>query len=273
MIQEDSAPRAWRTTFSVPGMDCPSEETVIRMALQGIAGVQHLRFDLPERQLTAVHEAPPGELLAKLAPLGFGARVVSSEASESIPQADRRTASDEASVLWVVLSINAFMFVVELAVGMLAQSTGLIADSLDMLADALVYGLALFAVGRPAIAKRRAAHAAGWLQLALALGALFEVGRRFLQGSEPASLSMMATGFVALLANIACLVLVAKKADAGAHMKASYIFTATDVIANAGVIAAGALVWATGSRFPDLFIGFAVALVVLNGAIKILRLK
>lgn len=246
---------------------------MIRMALQDVPGVHDLRFDLPGRALTAVHQASSEELLAKLQPLGLGARVVRSEECASITQESRHSSSDESKVLWIVLAINAVMFLVELGAGMLAQSTGLIADSLDMLADALVYGLSLFAVGHPATAKKRAAHAAGWLQLALALAALLEVGRRFVQGSEPTSLLMMGVGLLALLANVGCLVLVAKKKDAGAHMKASYIFTATDVIANAGVIAAGALVSLTGSAVPDLVIGLAVALVVMNGAIKILRLR
>jgi Co/Zn/Cd efflux system component len=128
-------------------------------------------------------------------------------------------------------------------------------------------------VGRAASAKTRAAHAAGWLQLALALGALAEVVRRFIGGSEPVSALMMGMGLVALIANVTCLVLISKKRDAGAHMKASYIFSANDVIANAGVIAAGALVWATGSPYPDLVIGTIVAFIVLNGARRILKLR
>ena len=47
----------------------------------------------------------------------------------------------ERKTLWIVLWINALMFVVELTLGLWAQSTGLIADSLDMLADASVYGI------------------------------------------------------------------------------------------------------------------------------------
>jgi Co/Zn/Cd efflux system component len=38
------------------------------------------------------------------------------------------------------------------------------------------------------------------------------------------------------------------------------------------VIAAGALVAWTGSRYPDLVIGSLIALLVLNGARRILRL-
>jgi len=262
---------AKKTTFSIPKMDCPSEENMIRMALQGV-DAQSLAFDLSGRRLTAVHRAPAQELLARLTPLGLGAEIASSEAARMDDEIDPPDDAAEARVLWILLAINAAMFVLEMGVGLWAQSTGLIADSLDMFADAAVYGLSLYAVGRAAAMKTRAARLAGWLQLALALGALLEVGRRFLYGSEPVSGLMMGMGLVALVANVACLVMVAKKKDAGAHMKASYIFSANDVIANAGVIAAGALVAFTGSRYPDLLIGVIVGLVVLNGARQILRL-
>jgi Co/Zn/Cd efflux system component len=179
----------------------------------------------------------------------------------------------EARLLKLLLSINAIMFLVEIVVGFWAQSTGLIADSLDMFADAAVYGLSLYAVGRSAALKTRAAHMAGWLQLALALLALSEVVRRFIYGSEPVSGLMMGMGLIALVANATCLVLIAKKRNAGAHMKASYIFSSNDVIANAGVILAGGLVALTGSAYPDLVIGLIVGLVVLNGARRILQLK
>lgn len=244
---------------------------MIRMALQGV-DAQSLAFDLSGRRLTAVHRAPAQELLARLTPLGLGAEIASSEAARMDDEIDPPDDAAEARVLWILLAINAAMFVLEMGVGLWAQSTGLIADSLDMFADAAVYGLSLYAVGRAAAMKTRAARLAGWLQLALALGALLEVGRRFLYGSEPVSGLMMGMGLVALVANVACLVMVAKKKDAGAHMKASYIFSANDVIANAGVIAAGALVAFTGSRYPDLLIGAIVGLVVLNGARQILRL-
>ena len=82
------------------------------------------------------------------------------------------------------------MFVIEPAIGVIAQSTGLIADSLDIFADAAALGLSLFSVGRSAPMKNRAAHVAGWPQVTLALGALAEVVRRFIYGSKPASMMM-----------------------------------------------------------------------------------
>lgn len=165
------------------------------------------------------------------------------------------------------------MFGVEITVGWLAQSTGLIADSLDMFADAAVYGVALYAVGHSVRIKLRAAHLSGWLQVILALGALSEVVRRFVFGSEPVSSLMMSFGLIALMANVWCLVLIAKNRDSGAHMKASWIFSANDVIANLGVILAGLLVAWTGSRYPDLVIGLIIGVIVLSGARRILQLK
>jgi Co/Zn/Cd efflux system component len=84
---------------------------------------------------------------------------------------------------------------------------------------------------------------------------------------------MMSFGLIALIANCLCLVLIHKQKDSGVHMKASWIFSANDVIANLGVIVAGLLVALTGSRYPDLVIGFVIGLIVLNGARRILQLK
>lgn len=178
---------------------------------------------------------------------------------------------EERRTLRIVLGINAAMFLFEIVLGWLAQSTGLIADSLDMLADALVYTVSLYAVGKSDALKDRSARLSGFLQMLLALLVLADVLRRFLYGSEPVSMMMMAVGTVALVANSICLALIAKHKDGGVHMRASLIFSANDVIANLGVIVSGGLVWWLGSRYPDLIIGTAIALLVLYGGIRILR--
>ncbi|MCB1232668.1 MAG: cation transporter, partial [Verrucomicrobiae bacterium] len=177
----------------------------------------------------------------------------------------------EKGVLRVLLVVNGVMFAVELAVGLLAESTGLMADSLDMLADATVYGVALYAVGRSGKVKVRAARFSGWFQIALAAGVLFDILRRFIVGSEPESWLMMGIGLIALVANVSCLLLLAKHRNGEVHMRASWIFSKNDVIANAGVILAGFLVYLSGTRWPDLAIGLVIAGFVLNGGIQILR--
>ncbi len=156
-----------RTLIAIPKMDCPSEERLIRMALDGLDGVVDLRFDLQARTLFVTHRGEPGPVLAKLAPLGLGARV--EESHEAGPaEAVAPEVRDETSTLRILLAINAVLFLVEIVAGWLAQSTGLIADSLDMLADAFVYGLGLYAVGpvlpdeAPGRARLRRPPGASW---------------------------------------------------------------------------------------------------------------
>jgi len=265
--------RIRETVFAVPKMDCPSEERLIRDALDGVAGVRGIACDLAGRSVRVVHEGEASELETRLVPLGLGVNLVVTRAAgeDAIPAP--LDPAREARTLRTLLAINGVMFAVELVAGWFAHSTGLLADSLDMFADAAVYGLALYAVDRGADAKLRTAHAAGWIQAALALGALAEVIRRTVRGGDPEPPLMMAIAAAALVANGFCLWLVAKHRAGGAHMKASAIFSANDVIANIGVIAAGALVAVTGSQYPDLAIGALIAIVVLLGARRILRLR
>ena len=177
----------------------------------------------------------------------------------------------ERKTLMALLAINAFMFVTEIILGWLAESAGLIADSLDMLADAAVYGLSLFAVGKGIQMQSKAASISGVLQIILGLGVLLEVFRRLLFGSEPESLLIMCVGAVALIANVYCLVLISRHRDSGVHMRASWIFSTNDVIANLGVIISGGLVWVFGSRYPDLIVGAIISAVVVRGGLKILN--
>lgn len=260
-----------RSVFRIPGMDCPVEEQLIRLRLAE-APVSALEFDLAARTLAVSHGGSVQSILDCLQPLGLGAELADSRPLAVEPLV-ATAETDQARVLWIVLGINAAMFVVELIAGWWAGSAGLIADAFDMSADAAVYGLALYAVGRGSAHQLRAAHAAGWLQLALALVALAETGRRMLAGSAPENQTMIAIALLALVANLACLLLIARRRDAAVHMRASYIFTANDVLANLGVIVAGLLVGWIGQPWPDWLVGTLIGAMVLAGALRILRLR
>jgi Co/Zn/Cd efflux system component len=262
-----------RSVFQIPKMDCAAEEQIVRAALDDMEEVRRLSFDLARRRLEVWHAGGPTRVSEKLEPLGLGAILAGSETvtgDEAPGVAD--TDATESRTLWVLLVINATMFVVEAVAGWLAESTGLLADSLDMLADATVYGIGLYAVGRSASLKRRAARLTGWLQMVLAMGVLGEVLRRLIFGSAPEAPLMMGIAFLALAANVVCLLLIARNRHYGVHMMAVFICSANDVVANAGVIAAALLVAWTGSNLPDLAIGTFVGVVVLLGGIRILRL-
>ena len=253
-------------------------DTMVLVQADPAAGeIRALSFDLSNRRLKVVHDGEVEPVTSKLKTLGLGASLQETVAAnpETIKAAEFSAASakQESGTLRWLLGINALLFVVEMTAGLIAQSTGLIGESLDNFADAAVYGLALYAVGHSVKMQVRAAHLAGVLQLILAVGVLVEVVRRFVFGSEPESLVMMAIAFVALIANTSCLLLISKHREGGAHMKASWIFSANDVVINLGVITAGALVAWTGSNYPDLIIGTIAGGIVLNGARRILALK
>ena len=126
-------------------------------------------------------------------------------------------------------------------------------------------------MSRAASIIRTAARLSGYLQIALLGLGLLDVARRGVLGSEPLGNWMIAVAMLALVANVSCLWLIRKHRDGEVHMRAAWIFSTNDVIANSGVILAGFLVVATGSRWPDLVIGLVVALIVLRGGIRILR--
>ncbi len=265
-----------KTVLDVPNMDCAAEERLVRMALQRLDQVARLDCDLGRRRVTVVHEGEPDQLLKRLATINFGARLI--ETGEAVPRELSGPNNPAAPVrdrktLHLLLAINAVMFFVEIIFGWIAESIALIADSLDMFADAAVYGVSLYAVGKAAAMQTRATRLRGYLQLILAIGALLEVVRRFLVGSDPEPPFMIGIALLALVANLTCMAMIAKHRQGGIHMRPSWISSTNVVIANVGVILAGLLVAWTGSPLPDLVAGFIIALVVLSGAIRILRLS
>lgn len=174
-------------------------------------------------------------------------------------------------VLWIALGLNAAMAVIETVMGVRAESTGLLADALDMLSDASAYAIALLAVGRPASFKAGSARASGILLLLLGIGVLVEAGRRAIYGSEPDATPIMATAVLALVVNGTVLMLLRPSRHGEVHIRAAWIFTRADVVANLGVILSGLLVATTGVRYPDLVVGAAIGVYVIKEAVEILR--
>ena len=261
-----------KSVFNIVKMDCPSEEQLIRMKFSDSQDVARLQFDLPARQLTVFHTGESDLIVKALAELNLGSRLLSTAASDvaALPEDSLR----DRKLLWAVLSINGAFFLLEMITGWLARSMGLIADSLDMLADALVYALALYAVGRVALTQQRVARAAGYLQLLLAVGGVIETVRRFVAPEPiPDVRLMVGIAFLALLGNWATLRLLQQANTDQAHIKASQIFTSNDVIVNLGVIAAALLVHFTASPLPDLLIGLIVFALVGRGAWQIFALS
>ncbi|MCL3851033.1 MULTISPECIES: cation diffusion facilitator family transporter [Bacteroidales] len=260
-----------KSIFKIEQMDCPSEENLIRMKLQNIEGVAKQEFDLKGRIFTVYHTGDYQEIEKQLATLNLGSRFIESKEVTGEVQAEEN--SKQRKVLWIVLAINFGFFLIEMSTGIISKSMGLVADSLDMLADAFVYGLSLFAVGAAVSRKKRVAMICGYFQILLAAVGFIEVIRRFTGTEEmPVFQTMIGISVLALIANVICLLLLQRTKSKDAHIQASIIFSSNDVIINAGVILAGFLVWQLNNQIPDLIIGSIVFLIVIRGAIRILKL-
>ncbi len=261
-----------KTTFEISKMDCPSEENLIRMKLDGISNIKNLDFNIPNRKLTVFHDGQIDQIEKLIIELNLGGQKLTTEKTE---QTEFEENSNQKKLLWTVLIINFSFFVIEMTTGLISKSMGLVADSLDMLADSFVYGISLLAVGGTIIKKKRIAKLAGYFQIMLAIIGFLEILRRFF-GTEklPDFSTMIFVSIFALIANGICLYLMHKsKSKKEAHMQASMIFTSNDVIINVGVITAGLLVnWLNSSK-PDLMIGIIVFALVIQGAFRILKLS
>ncbi|QYA26928.1 cation transporter [Gramella sp. MT6] len=260
-----------KSIFEISKMDCPSEENLIRVKLDGHSNIQNLDFDIPNRKLTVFHTGEIDQIEKSLLNLNLGSKKIITEQTD---QTDFNENSNQKKLLWSVLVINFAFFIIEMTTGLISKSMGLVADSLDMLADSFVYGISLFAVGGSVIRKKKIAKLAGYFQILLAVIGFAEVLRRFFGNEKlPDFSTMIIISILALIANGICLYLLQKsKSKKEAHMKASMIFTSNDVIINLGVIVAALLVNWLKSGKPDLIIGTIVFILVIQGAVRILKL-
>lgn len=174
-------------------------------------------------------------------------------------------------MLRVVLGINLAMFGVELVAGLLAGSIALVSDSADMLGDAWVYGLSLYAIGRGALWKIRAAAAKA---LVMGLFGAFVLGQlvyRIFDPSTPDSWTMGWIGVAALVANAVCFSLLWRHRAEDLNMRSVWVCSRNDLIANLSVIAGAFTVGWTGSGWPDWIVGGLICGVFLQSAWSIGR--
>lgn len=240
------------------------------MKLEGIKGINKLIFDIPGRLLTVFHTTNTETIESSISELKLGSNLIKSGETEDISFEDEK---GQKNVLWAVLIINFAFFLLEMVTGIISKSMGLIADSLDMLADSFVYGLSLLVVGGSVIRKKNVARLAGYFQIILAVIGFSEVLRRFILSEQlPDFRIMILVSILALIANAICLFLLQRSKSEEAHMQASMIFTSNDIIINTGVIVAGLFVYWLSSNTPDLLIGSIVFILVIRGAIRILKL-
>ncbi len=173
--------------------------------------------------------------------------------------------------LWLVLAINAVMFVFEIGAGLLSGSASLQADSLDFLGDAANYSISLFVVGMAlryrsmaALAKAATMGVFGFWVLGIALW-------NGVHGTLPGAVTMGTVGMIALLANAASFAVLWRHRDGDANMQSAWICTRNDVIGNAAILLAALGVFGTGTGWPDVVVALIMAALALQGSLIVIR--
>ena len=175
------------------------------------------------------------------------------------------------NVLTIVLVVNAVLFVVEASAGVLAHSTALLADSLDMLGDSLVYGFSLYVLWQSAEWKAVAAMVKGIVMALFGIGVLIEAIYKIAAGVVPVAETMGVIGFVVLVGNGLCFLLLFRHRSDDLNMRSTWLCSRNDIIANLAVLVAAGGVALWGSVWPDVVVGGIIALLFLRTAWTVLN--
>lgn len=173
--------------------------------------------------------------------------------------------------LWIVLAINAGMFLVEIGAGLAAGSASLQADALDFLGDAANYGISLLVVGMALRYRAMAAFAKGVSMGAFGLWVIATVVWHAVQGTLPSAVMMGAVGFAALTANAVSFGILWFYRTGDANMRSAWICTRNDVLGNLAVLLAALGVFGTGAGWPDILVAATMAALALQGASTVSR--
>jgi cation diffusion facilitator family transporter len=173
--------------------------------------------------------------------------------------------------LWIVIAINASMFFVEMGAGALAGSQALQADALDFLGDALTYGMSLAVIGAAVRVRAWTAFAKGVSLTLMGLWVFGSTAYHVLVLGVPKAEIMGIVGFMALAANVASVLILAKYKDGDANVRSVWLCSRNDAIGNVAVMIAALGVWGTATKWPDLVVAAIMAGLFLWSSAQILR--
>ena len=171
--------------------------------------------------------------------------------------------------LWLVIVINAVMFAVEMTAGQLARSQALQADALDFFADALTYGISLAVIGASLKIRSRAAMAKAASLFVMGIWVFVSTLYRVIYIGVPTAEIMGVVGLLALIANVASVMLLVKYKDGDANVRSVWLCSRNDAIGNVIVMIAALGVWGTSTGWPDLIVAAIMAGLFLWSAMQI----
>jgi cobalt-zinc-cadmium efflux system protein len=190
-------------------------------------------------------------------------------------RADRKALS-------VALALVACFLVVEVVVGLIADSLAVLADAGHMLSDAASLALALFAAwlaGRPPTPQRSfgyrraeilAALANGVLLVVVAIWIFVEAARRFSDPPDVAGGWVLAVGVTGLAANLLAAGVLHRRGSSSLNVRGALLHVLADVLGSVGVIVAGLVVLVTGWELADPLVALLIGVLILASSWRLL---
>lgn len=173
--------------------------------------------------------------------------------------------------LWAIIAINATMFLVEMTAGHLSRSQALQADALDFFGDAMTYSISLAVIGSSLRVRAGAAFFKGLSLAVMGVWVFAYTAYKVFADGVPEAEIMGVIGFLALAANLLCVLLLVRYKDGDANVRSVWLCTRNDAIGNVAVMIAALGVWGTATGWPDLIVAGIMAALFLNSAIQVLR--
>jgi cobalt-zinc-cadmium efflux system protein len=189
--------------------------------------------------------------------------------------ADRRA-------LAVALVLVASFMLVEVVVGVLADSLAVLADAGHMLSDAASLALALFAAwlaGRPATPQRSfgyrraeilAALANGVLLVVVAIWIFVEAARRFSDPPDVVGGWVLVVGAIGLVVNLAAAGVLHRAGSDSLNVRGALLHVLADLLGSVGVIVAGVVILATGWELADPLVALLIGVLILASSWRLL---
>ena len=170
-------------------------------------------------------------------------------------------------VVQIVALANLTYFLVEFAVAKRIGSVSLFADSIDFLEDTAINLLIVIALGWPLRRRARVGMLLAGIILIPTAALLWTAWQKLVAPTPPEPRLLSVTGLGAVVVNFGCALLLARfRHYSGSLTRAAFLSARNDTLANIAIIMAGfiTLRWRTG--WPDLIVGFGIAIMNADAA-------
>ena len=194
-----------------------------------------------------------------------------------------RSYSNERTRLWASVAVTGLGFILELVGGLMTNSLALLGDAGHMLTHFMALGISLMAnifATMPSTERKTfgfyrleiLAALANGILLVFVTGWIFvETYRRILHPPAIATSPMLVIAVIGLAANLVSAALLAGAGKGDLNIRSAVFHLAADTLSSVAVIGGGFLLMATGWLWVDPVLGFAIGLLIVFPAGKLIK--